>query len=224
MLRLHGFPASNYYNIARLALLEKGLPFEEVVVYTGANDSYRPDYLDMSPLGRVPCLETEHGFLSESRAIVDYLEQAYPDRPLYPEGAFARAKLLELTQIIDLDLELQARRVLKNFFTRSKPAGEVAAEVKENTSKGARGLGKLVSFDRFLLGDQLTAADIAAVVHIPVVRMLCKGVLEHDPFEEIDGLDAYLARMEERETVKNVRDATAKNFPEFIAHIQKHYS
>lgn len=224
MLRLHGFPASNYYNIARLALLEKQLPFEEVVVYTGANADYRPDYLDMSPLGRVPCLQTEQGFISESRCIVDYLEDAHPERPLYPQEPFARAKLRELTQIIDLDLELQSRRVLKNFFARSEPPAAVAQEVADNTRKGAKAVAKLASFDAFLLGDTFTAADIAGVIHFPIVRMMCQGVLKMDPFEGIEGLDAYLARMEERETVKQIRDATAKNFPEFIAHIQKHYS
>ena len=71
MLRLHGFSSSNYYNVVKLALLEKGAEFEEVVVYTGAGPDYRPEYLDRSPLGKVPCLETEHGFLTESRCIIE---------------------------------------------------------------------------------------------------------------------------------------------------------
>ena len=84
MLRLHGFSASNYYNIAKLALLEKGVPFEEVTVYTGAGAGYRPDYLASSPLGKVPCLETEEGFLTESRCIIDYLERAVPGAGALP--------------------------------------------------------------------------------------------------------------------------------------------
>jgi glutathione S-transferase len=44
MLVLHGFSSSNYYNVVKLALLEKELPFEERLVYTGATaDGYRPD-------------------------------------------------------------------------------------------------------------------------------------------------------------------------------------
>ena len=42
MLKLHGFSASNYYNVAKLALLEKGVPFEEVTVYTGAGPELPP--------------------------------------------------------------------------------------------------------------------------------------------------------------------------------------
>src|SRR5687768_8236594 len=93
MLKLHGFSASNYYNIAKLALLEKGLPFEEVTVYTGAGPGYRPDYLGWSPLGKVPCLETDEGFLAESRCIVDYVERAAPDPALNPRDGFAHAEL-----------------------------------------------------------------------------------------------------------------------------------
>src|SRR3954464_15853440 len=91
MLVLHGFSSSNYYNIVKLALLEKQLPFEEAVVYSGAGERYRPDYLEQSPIGKVPCLQTSEGFISESRCIMDYLERAYPENPLYPSDAFAVA-------------------------------------------------------------------------------------------------------------------------------------
>ena len=223
MLKLHGFSASNYYNVAKLALLEKGLDFEEVLVYTSAGEKYRPDYLDMSPLGKVPCLETDEGFLTESRCIVDYLERAHPQPALYPEGAFARAKLLELTQIIDLYLELSARRVLPNFFTRTPPADAVAAEVRDVISKGCAALSKLASFDRFLLGDQFTAADVSGVLHFPIVRMLTTQVLDCDPLAGVAGLEGYLARLEERPSVQKVRVDQEAAFPGFIAHLREHY-
>lgn len=81
MLRLHGFSSSNYYNVPKLALLEKGVSFEEVVSYTGVGPKYRPEYLDKSPLGKVPALETDEGFISESRAILEYIERAHPEHP-----------------------------------------------------------------------------------------------------------------------------------------------
>ncbi len=68
MLRLHGFSSSNYYNAVKLALLEKGLEFDEVLTYTGADEHHQPEYLEKSPLGKVPCLETDDGFISESRS------------------------------------------------------------------------------------------------------------------------------------------------------------
>jgi glutathione S-transferase len=223
MLKLHGFSASNYYNVAKLALLEKGVPFEEVKVYTGAGPGYRPDFLASSPLGKVPCLETDEGFLSESRCIVDYVERALPGPALYPRAAFAQAKLLELTQIIDLYLELPARRLLPNLFSRKPPPERIAQEVLEVVSKGADAVRQLAAFDTYLLGEPFTAADIAAVIHFPVVRRITKTVLDRDPLGDVPGLTGYLERMEQRPTVQRVRADQDANYPEFIAHLQSRY-
>ncbi|MEE9254525.1 MAG: glutathione S-transferase N-terminal domain-containing protein, partial [Pseudomonadales bacterium] len=59
MLKLHGFPISNYFNMAKIALLEKGIEFEEVTTRPSQED----EYLDRSPMGKVPCLETDAGFI-----------------------------------------------------------------------------------------------------------------------------------------------------------------
>jgi glutathione S-transferase len=223
MLRLHGFSASNYYNIPKLALLEKGVSFEEVTVYTGAGERYRPDYLEMSPIGKVPCLETEEGFLTESRCIVDYIERIAPEPPLYPPTAFGKAKMLELSQVIDLYLELPARRLIPNLFAGKPPPERVAGEVLEALAKGAHALAKLAKFDAYLLGDQFTAADIAAVVHVPVVRRIIKNVLARDPLAEVPGLLEYIARIEKRPTVQRVRADYKANYPEFDRHIRSLY-
>ena len=60
MLKLYGFAVSNYYNMVKLALLEKGLPFEEVPFYAGQS----AEALAISPRGKVPVLETDKGFLN----------------------------------------------------------------------------------------------------------------------------------------------------------------
>jgi glutathione S-transferase len=223
MLRLHGFSSSNYYNVAKLALLEKELGFEEVLTYTGADETHDAPYLEKSPLGKVPCLETEEGFLSESRCIVEYLELAYPARPLYPAGAFARAKVLELTQIIDLYLELPARRLIPNMFRRTPAPERVAGEVREVVVKGVKALLRLARFDGFLLGESFGAADIAAVIHLPMVRAVLGSVLKEDPFTKSPEVDRYLARMEARPTVQKIRADYAANFPEFMAFLKARY-
>jgi glutathione S-transferase len=223
MLKLHGFSSSNYYNIVKLALLEKDVPFEEVVVYTGASERYRPDYFEQSPLGKVPCLQTADGFLSESRCILEYLERGFPERPLYPQGAFATAKLLELTQMIDLYLELPARRVLPNYF-RGTPAPEnIAKDVRATVEKGALGLSRLARFGAYLCGDRFSAADIAAVIHVPVVRMVTQRVLDCDPLAQVPGLLAYLERMEQRTTVQRIRADQSADGPHFAAHLRTLY-
>jgi len=221
MLILHGFSSSNYYNVVKLALLEKGLPFEEALVYSGAGPDYRPEFLEKSPLGKVPCLETAEGCISESRCILEYLERAHPAAPLYPQSPFEVAKLLELTQIIDLYLELATRRLLPNFFTRTPAPENIARDVRASLLKGAKAVARLASFEPFILGDRFSAADIAALLHIPVVRAIAKRVLELDPFEAIAPLPAYLERMEQRPGVQRVRRDQLADQPAFYAHILK---
>jgi len=225
MLVLHGFSSSNYYNIVKLALLEKGLAFEESVVYSGAGERYRPDYLQQSPIGKVPSLQTAEGSISESRCIIEYLERAHPERPLYPSSPFAVAKLLELTQVIDLYLELTARRVLPNYFARKPPPDNIARDVRTTLAKGAQAVKQLARFDGYVLGgDQLTAADIAATIHFPTVSMIAKSTLGADPLADIPGLADYLARMEQRPMVQRIRADQRADQPAFFAHIQKQMS
>ena len=115
MLKLHGFPSSNYYNIPKLVLLKKGIEFEEVLCFVGAGGEYKPDYLNKSPMGKVPALETPEGYLSEARAILEYLESSHATLPLLPNSPFHRAKVQELSKFIELYIELAARRMVPYF-------------------------------------------------------------------------------------------------------------
>lgn len=222
MLVLHGCSSSNYYNVAKLALLEKQLQFEEAVVYPGAGERYRGDYLEHSPLGKLPCLQTDQGYLSESRCIVEYLERAYPERPLYPSDAFSVGKLLELTQSIDLYLELPARRVLPYLFAGKPVPERLGNEAKSAVTQGARALAHHARFEAFALGgDQLTAADIALAIHVPAVRYITTKLLHCDPLGELPGVPDYLERMAQRPSVQRIRKDQAEDQPKFFAHIKE---
>ncbi len=223
MLRLHGFSTSNYYNVPKLAMLEKGIEFEEVLVYTGAGSAYRPDYLEMSPLGKVPCLQTDEGFISESRCIVEYLEDAYPDVPLFPKSPFQRAKLRELSQIIDLYLELAARRMLPATLMGVDAPEVVKNEVRETILRGITALRSLASFDGFLLGGAFSAVDVSAVLHFPVVSLVATAQFGKDPLADVPRLEAYMERLSERPTLQRVRADAANDGPAFFAHLKKLY-
>jgi hypothetical protein len=71
---------------------------------------------------------------SASRCFVDYLETTYRERPLFPPGAFARAKVVELLQVIELYLELVARRLLPTYF--AKKAFGACERGEEGPGKG----------------------------------------------------------------------------------------
>ncbi|MCC5810461.1 MAG: glutathione S-transferase family protein [Ectothiorhodospiraceae bacterium] len=223
MIRLHGFSASNYYNVPKLALLEKGIAFEEVLSYTGVGPKYKPEYLEKSPLGKVPALETPEGYISESRAILAYIERAYPEPPLLPATPFGVAKVQEISQFIELYFELVARRLIRNLLTDTPPDPAVLKEVETGLDKAAAALPRLSTFEQFAYGDQFTVADIAAILNLPVVRNVGKAFMGKDPLSQVPGLDAYCKRMEEREHVKKIRADAASNRPDFMAHLKALY-
>ena len=70
MLKLYGFPLSNYYNRVKIVLLEKGVAFEEVLAYPGKDALLA----EQSPVGKIPLLDVGGQYLCESAAINEYLD------------------------------------------------------------------------------------------------------------------------------------------------------
>ena len=100
MPTLHGFSYSNYYNMPKHVLLYKGVAFEEDLVYPSAKD-----YGQLSPALKVPSLTTNEGqHLSEASVLCEYIEEAYPDKPLLPTtpthvGVFMEGEIVGLVAI-----------------------------------------------------------------------------------------------------------------------------
>ena len=120
MLTLCGFAASNYYNKVKLALLEKGVPFNEELAWVGETDAAA------TPLGKVPYIKTDKGSLCESGVIMEYIEQQYPQNPLLPADPFAAAKVRELVTFLELHLELVARELHARGPRRERPFASVS--------------------------------------------------------------------------------------------------
>lgn len=178
MIQLCGFAVSNYYNKVKLALLEKGIPFEEVFVMTGSKDEA---VLCDSPLAKVPFIRTPQGALCESEVIMGYLEAAFPDSPaLLPADPFAAAKVRELSQFIDLHLELVARELYAQAFFGGTVSDDVKASVRKRLSKNIPAFQRLAKFGPYVAGDSFTQADCAAWVSLPLVAMATKIVLGED--------------------------------------------
>ena len=200
MLKLNGFPVSNYYNLVKAALLEKGLPFEEVLVYTGPN----PTYTEHSPMGKVPFLTTEQGSFSESQVMLDYIEEVCPQPNLYPTDAFARAKVRELLRTLELYLELPARRLYPEAFFGGSVSDETKAEVKAALHKGLAALRQLAKFDPYIAGADFGVADLAAAIHLPLVAQASKRIYGEDLLAGLEGVKEYLARINARESMQRV--------------------
>jgi glutathione S-transferase len=171
MITLCGFALSNYYNKVKIALLEKGVPFQEKVVMTSQEEAM----LARSPMGKVPFIETEQGTISESDVLMDYLEEAFPATPLLPSDPFARAKLRELVTYLELHVELEARRMYGEVFFKGARVDDARrAEVEKNLRKSIAAFKRLASFSPYVGGSTFTAADCAAFVHLPLVASATK--------------------------------------------------
>ena len=207
MLTLCGFSVSNYYNKVKLALLEKGIPFNEELVMTGSKDEA---VLAATPLGKVPFLRTEAGTLCESQVIVDYLEAAYPAVPLIPADPFAAAKARELCTYIELHLELVARELYGQAFFGSTVSEEVQRRVRKQLTKNIAAFKRLAKFGPYVGGDSFTIADCAAYVSLPLVAMASKKVLGEDLLVAA-GIDwkAYAGLIAQRPSAQTV-DADKK--------------
>jgi glutathione S-transferase len=178
MITLCGIPLSNYYNKAKFALLEKGIPFTEEYVKTHSHDDA---VLNCSPLGKVPFLKTPQGALCESQVIVDYLEAAYPDTPrLIPADPFQAAKVRELITYVDLHLELVARELYAEAFFGGQVSDGTKKRVARVLPENIAAFKRLAKFGPYLAGDTFTMADCAGWVSLPLVGMATKIIYGED--------------------------------------------
>jgi glutathione S-transferase len=213
MINLCGFAVSNYYNKTKLVLLEKGIAFTEEQVFPSQDEAL----LQRSPLGKIPFIETEHGSLSESQVIIEYLEETYHEIPLYPADSFQRAKVRELIQHLELNIELHVRRLYREAFFGGAVSDEVKAEVKELLEKGLKGLARLVKFSPYIGGDSYTAADIVAWLHFFMISATCQKIYGTDLLAEyIPNYASYMTFIETRPAVQKVAADRAAAMAEFL--------
>mgnify|MGYP002661578370 FL=1 len=210
MLTLCGFSASNYYNKVKLALLEKGVPFQEQLAWVGQTD------LAASPLGKVPYLLTPEGPLCESAVIADYIEAAYPTPALVPAQAFAAAKVRELITFMELHLELVARNLYPQAFFGGTVSEAAREKVGIQLEKNIAAFAKLASFAPYVAGDSFSMADGAAIVHLPLVSSATKAIYGRDYLAELPVRD-YLARMAERPHVQRINADRKTSTAEMLA-------
>jgi glutathione S-transferase len=203
MLKLCGFRISNYHNKVRLALLEKGVPHEED---PGCLPSQKDDWVGRSPMGKVPILEVDGTTLTESEVICEYLEDAFPQKPLLPKDPIARARVRELVTHLELHMELVARRLYGAVFFGGKVSDEIREQVQKDLAKGVRTLQRLAKFDPFIAGKELTLADCTAFVHLPIVSLATKLAYGADALEGIAPLKPYLKMLGERPAFARVNE------------------
>ena len=198
MLKLYGFPVSNYFNMVKLALLEKGVAFEEVTARPSQKDEFRA----RSPMGKIPCLEVADGFISETDVILDYIEELHPGH--FPTTPFGRAKARELMRVLELYIELPARRHFGHALFGAPLNQAALEEVKPAVEKGLAALKQLAGNGPWLGGAQFSLLDIYAYYTFGYAGTVLNKVYQWDILAEVPGLAAILDKVKARPTTQSV--------------------
>jgi maleylpyruvate isomerase len=171
---LHGYFRSSAAWRVRIALGLKGLAFTQVAHHLRRGEQCAPDYLALNPQGLVPTLVLDDGTrLTQSLAIISYLDEAYPEPPLVPADRLTRARARAFTLVIVADTH-PVQNLLVLQAVRALAPGEHAASrwAAEVNVRGLTACEALLEGrdDRFCFGPTPGMADIVLVPQLANAR------------------------------------------------------
>ncbi len=200
MIKLYGLKMSNYYSLTKALLIEKGAEFEEVKAPPAQDEAY----LERSPMGKMPSIEVDGKYMSESLAIFQYLERLQPEPALLPGDPFAAGKVMELVCHIKLDVELVARRCLPELLFNKPVSDETKEQVRDDLAKGMKAVSRLAVCDPYAAGSEFTIADLYAYYSLGLAGMLAKNVVGVELLAGHPALAELLGRLAERPSIARV--------------------
>ena len=213
MFKLYGFAVSNYFNMVKLALLEKGLAFEVVTLYGNQSD----EFLGISPRGKVPVLGVEQGFINETSAILDYLEECGAGQALLPHEPFARAQVRALMKEIELYIELPARLGYPEAFFGMEIAEALKTRCKAELLAGIATLKRHGRFTPYVAGDSFSLADIYFLYSIDLACGVAKQLFNLDLLADFSSAHELLALLNQNPNVKRIAADKEAAMPAFLA-------
>jgi maleylacetoacetate isomerase len=155
----------------RIALALKDVPHEAVPVSLIADggQQHAADYIALNPQHLVPTLVLDDGtVLTQSLAIIDWLETVFPSPPLLPKSAVERAQVLAAAHLMAMDIHpINNLRVLKQLTDQFGADADAKSKWMQHWMKnGFDALEKVLAPRPFAFGDELTLADICLIPQI----------------------------------------------------------
>lgn len=160
-MKLYNMNLSNFATKCRIAIYEKGANVEIAAIPGGNMKS--PEYLKLNPLGKIPALDVDGTIIPESEVINEYLEEKFPNPPLMPKGAEARANVRGFTRYHDLYLDPPVRALFGQLNPKSRDEKVVNEKLNEIQQRLDQLEGMLAAAGNCAAGPEFTLADCALV-------------------------------------------------------------
>jgi maleylacetoacetate isomerase/maleylpyruvate isomerase len=194
---------------ARIALNFKGLAYDYKPINLLQSQQRSPEYLKINPLGGVPTLIHNDKTMAESVAIIEYIDEVFANPPLFPKGAFERAKVREICEWINSGLHPLGNLKVTKYLESAAGFDQAKKDQWLNHwwSEGLTALEKILqeTAGTYSFGDSITAADVFLVPQVvtcqrfhhdmsayPTIMRIYKACLQQDafikahPFKQID--------------------------------------
>jgi maleylpyruvate isomerase len=190
------FRSSAAYRV-RIALNLKELPYEIVPIHLTKDGGrqHTQEFRAINPLARVPALELSGGeVLTQSLAIIEYLDEIHPEPPLLPPAALGRARARAIAQMIACDIHplnnLIALQYLRRQLKHEQP--DIDAWYQHWITQGFTAMEEMLDPAPYACGQHVTVADICLVPQVANARRL-KVPLEK--FPKIVAVDAACLKL-----------------------------
>jgi maleylacetoacetate isomerase len=190
------FRSSAAYRV-RIALNLKGLGYETIPIHLQKDGGHnkRPEFRAVNPLMRVPALTLDSGeVLTQSLAIIEYIDEIHPQPPLLPRDPVDRARVRAMAQLIACDIHplnnTSPLRYLKNELGQDQ--AKIDAWYQHWILNGFDALEAMVEPGPYSLGAEVTLADICLVPQVANAR---RFKMPFDRFPKIVAIDAACAKV-----------------------------
>jgi glutathione S-transferase len=167
-LTLYDFPPVPSPQKVRVAMAEKGISCDRVIIDLKAGEQRSAKYLQINPHGLVPTLMVDGTPIYESTAIIEYLEETYPHPALLPRGALSRAKARMIEESIDGNFATALKTYGRNLkaLPPAVPDLKLMEECRQSVAWHNHWLNGALEGRRFMAGDEFSIADIAAICNV----------------------------------------------------------
>ena len=194
-INLYSYFRSSAAFRVRIALNLKGVSYEQVPVNLREGEQWASEYKAVNPLGLVPAIATKNGSLGQSLAIMEWLEEAFPEPPLLPNNPWEKAQVRAMAYTIACDIHpLDNLRVLNYLKGELGQAEEIVNTWYHHwIAQGFNALEQQVKAAPFCFGDKPTLADICL---IPQINNARRFSMDLTPYPKLVGIWEHCMTME----------------------------